>query len=156
MIIKTRKYKLNPNTYVGLGLRNVIREQWWVFFIADIIASGTFWIKTMWFLLGTGIALLLYLLFWLVQFYGITYLEQNQVLFEPLRYEVSSEHIVVQVTPKQGIPIAWKQVKRARKGRDHFLLVISKAHIIHLPHKIFNSPHEIKFVETILKRKTLI
>jgi len=138
------------------GLKNIVREQWWVFLIALAIMSGTFFVKTIWFVLGAGIGLLLYFLFWVIQFYGITYLEQNQLLFERLRYEISSQQIMIQLTSKRGMAIAWEQVKRATQGKDYFLLVISKTHLIHLPYKIFNSKHEIKFVETILKRKALI
>ncbi len=139
-----------------LGLRNIIREQWWVFLIALAIVSGTFFVRTIWFVLGASMGLLLYFLFWLIQFYGITYLEQNRLLFERLCYEISSQQIIIQLTSKQGMPIAWEQVKRATQGKDYFLLVISKTHLIHLPYKIFNSKHEIKLVETILKRKALI
>ena len=156
MIVKTKKYKLTTNTYIQLGLRNIIWEQWWVFLIVLVIMSGTFFVRTVWFVLGASIGLLLYFLFWAVQFYGITYLEQNKLLFERLRYEISSQQIIIQLTSKQGMPIAWEQVKRATQGKNYFLLVISKAHLIHLPYKIFNSNHEIKFIETILKRKALI
>lgn len=156
MIARTKKYKLTTNTYIQLGLKNIVREQWWVFLIALAIVSVTFFVKTIWFVLGASIGLLLYFLFWLIQFYGITYLEQNQLLFERLRYAISSQQIMIQLTSKQGMPIAWEQVKRATQGKDYFLLVISKTHLIHLPYKIFNSKHEIKFVETILKRKALI
>ncbi len=156
MIVRTKKYKLTTNTYIQLGLRNIIREQWWVFLIATAIMSGTFFVRSIWFVLGASIGLLLYFLFWFIQFYGITYLEQNQPLFERLRYEISSQQIIMQLTSKQGMPIGWEQVKRATQGKDYFLLIISKAHIIHLPYKIFNSKHEIKFVETVLKRKALI
>lgn len=156
MIVKTKKYKLPTTTYVQLGLKNILREQWWVLLIALAIMSGTFFIRTIWFVLGANIGLLLYFLFWVIQFYGITYLEQNKLLFDKLRYEISSQQIMLQVSSKQGMPIAWDQVKRAIKQKDAFLLVISKAHLIYWPHKIFNSPHEIKFVETILKRKGLL
>ena len=78
-----------------LGLRNIIREQWWVFVIALVIVSGTFFVKTIWFVLGASIGLLLYFLFWAIQFYGITYLAQNKLLFERLRYEISSQHIMI-------------------------------------------------------------
>lgn len=156
MIVKTKKYKLPTNIYVQLGLKNILREQWWVFLIALAIMSGTFFIKTIWFVLAANIGLLLYFLFWVIQFYGITYLEQNQLLFERLRYEISSQQIIMQVTSKQGMPIAWDQVKRAIRQKNAFLLVISKAHLVYWPHKIFNSTHEIKFVETILKRKGLL
>jgi YcxB-like protein len=156
MIVKTKRYQLTTGTYLQFGLKNIIWEQWWVFLIALFLMSGTFVFKTIWFVIGANIGLLLYFLFWIIQFYGITYLEQNQPLFERLCYEISSQQIMIQLTSKQGMPIAWEQIKRATKGKDYFLLVISKVHLIHLPYKIFNSNHEIKFVETILKRKALI
>lgn len=156
MIVKTKKYKLDTSTYVQLCLQNIVREQWWVFLIALAVMSGTFFIKTIWFVLIANIALVLYFLFWIIQFYGITYLEQNQLIFERLRYEISSQQIIIQLTSKQGMPIKWDQVQRVSAKKDAFVLVISKAHLIYLPHKIFNSPHEIKFVETILKRKGLL
>ncbi len=156
MIVKTKKYKLTTNTYIQLGLKNIVREQWWVFLIALALMSGTFFVKTIWFVVAANVGLLLYFLFWIIQFYGITYLEQNQLLFERLRYEISSQQIMIQLTSKQGMPIAWKQIKRATQSKNYFLLVISKAHLIYLPYKIFNSSNEIKFVETILKRKALI
>lgn len=156
MIVKTKKCKLDTSTYVQLCLQNIVREQWWVFLIALAVMSGTFFIKTIWFVLIANIALVLYFLFWIIQFYGITYLEQNQLIFERLRYEISSQQIIIQLTSKQGMPIKWDQVQRVSAKKDAFVLVISKAHLIYLPHKIFNSPHEIKFVETILKRKGLL
>ncbi len=156
MIVKTKRYKFPVNTYIQLGLKNILREQWWVFLIALAIMSGTFFIKTIWFVVGATIAFLLYCLFWAIQFYGVTYLEENQLLFDRIRYEISSQQILLQINSKQGMPILWKQVKRVKMGKDYFLLVISRVHLIYLPHSIFNSTHEVKFLKTILKRKGLI
>ncbi|MCG8340922.1 MAG: YcxB family protein [Cytophagales bacterium] len=156
MLVKTKKYKLANNTYIKLGMKNIIREQWWVFLIALAIASGTLFIHTYWFIMGAAIGLFLYFLFWLIQFYGITQLEENRIIFEKLSYEITSHQVLVQLSAKQGMPIPWSQIKRASQGKDYFLLVVSKGQLIHLPHKIFNSKHEIKFVETILKRKGFI
>ena len=156
MVVRTKKYKLQRSTYIRLGFENVIREQWWVFLIALGIMSGTFFIKTIWFTIGATVALAFYSLFWFIQFYGIGQLEENQLLFERLAYEITNRQILAQINSKQALPTSWDQIKRVRRGRDYFLLVVSKAHLIHLPFKIFNSLHEIKFVETILKRKGLL
>jgi hypothetical protein len=137
-------------------MKNILREQWWVFLIALGILSLTFFIHTIWFVLLSVIGLILYFLFWLIQFYGITQLEQNQLIFERLGYEITSQQILMQIDTKRGMPILWDQVKKAILGKDYFLLILTKAHLIHLPHRIFNSKNEIKFVETILKRKGLI
>lgn len=156
MIIRTKKYKLPDRVYMLLGMKNIIREQWWVFLIAIGILSGTFFLETIWFVVIATLGLILYFLFWLIQFYGITQLEQNKLIFDRLGYEITSQQIIMQINTKQGMPILWDQVKHASQGKDYFLLVITKSHLIHLPHKIFNSKNEIKFLETILKRKGLL
>ena len=156
MIVKTKKYKLESNTYIKLALRNVLKQQWWVSLIALAICGGYLWIPNMWWFIGTGIALVLYLLFWVIQFAGVTQLEQTKMLFEKLSYEINSQQVLVKLNPKQGMPIKWDQVKRAQVGKNYILLSVNKAQLIHLPFKIFNSDNERKFVESILKRKGLV
>ena len=156
MIVKTKKYKLETGTYVKLGLKNVLKQQWWVFLIALAIASMAFFIWSIWWIIGAAIALVLYILFWLIQFYGIPQLEQNKILFERLGYEITSKEIMIKVNTRQGMPIKWDNIKRASIGKDYFLLVVSKAQLIHLPFRIFNSENDRRFMETVLKRKGYI
>jgi len=144
-------------TYIKMGMLNIVREQWWVGLIALGIASGTIFIPTtIWFILGALIGLILYALFWLIQFTGVTQLEQGKVLFEKLSYEITSQQILMKISSKQGMPIKWDMIKRARIGKDHFLLIMSKAQLIYWPHKLFKNDNERKFIETVLKRKGLI
>jgi hypothetical protein len=156
MIVKTKKYQLSTGKYIKLGLINILRSQWWVFLIALAIAAMTFVIPSHWWWIGALIALVLYGLFWLIQFAGITQLEQNKILFERLNYEISSQQIMIKINPKQGMPMKWETIKKAYVGKDFFLLIISKAQFIYLPHRIFNSENERKFMETILRRKNYI
>lgn len=153
MIVKTKKYKLETGTYIKLAMLNIVKEQWWVFLIAVAIACGAFFIWSWWWIIGAGIALLLYFLFWLIQFAGVTQLEQNKILFERLSYEINSQQVMIKVNPKQGMPLKWEMIKKAQIGKDYFLLIVSKAQLVHLPFRIFNTENEKKFVETILKRK---
>jgi len=155
MIVKTKKYKLETGTYIRIGLLNILKEQWWVFLIYLAICAMYFVIPSWWWVIGASIALVLYILFWLIQFAGIPQLEQNKVLFEKLGYEIDSRQILVKVNNKQGMPITWDMIKRASVGKKDFVLVVSKAQIIHLPFRIFNNENQVKFVETILKRKGL-
>ena len=156
MIVKTRKYQLPTGKYIKLGMLNILREQWWVFLIAIAISCMTFIIPSNWWWIGALIALVLYGLFWLIQFAGVTQLEQNKILFERLNYEITSQQIMIKLNPKQGMPMKWENIKKAFAGKDFFLLIISKAQFIHLPFKIFNSENDRKFMETILKRKNLL
>jgi hypothetical protein len=156
MIVKTKKFQLSTGKYIKLGLINIFKAQWWVVLIALAIASMTFIIPSHWWWIGALIALVLYGLFWLIQFAGITQMEQNKILFERLNYEISSHQILIKLNPKQGMPMKWDSIKRVQAGKDFFLLVISKAQFIYLPYRIFNSEDDRKFVETILRRKNYI
>ena len=156
MIVRTKKYQLATGKYIGLALVGVLKQQWWVFLIYFAICSGFFIIPNAWWIIGASIALILYLLFWLVQFAGVTQLEQSKFLFNKLNYELSSQQILVKLNSKQGMPMKWDQIKRASAKKEAFLLFVSKAQLIYLPHRIFNSDNEIKFFETILKRKGYI
>lgn len=156
MIVKTKKYQLVKNTYIKFALMGVLKQQWWVSLIVIALISGYFIIPNIWWFIGTGIALTLYLLFWLIQFAGVTQLEQGKMLFEKLGYEINSQQVLIKLNSKQGMPIKWDQIKSAKVGKDYFLLVVNKAQLIHLPFRIFNTDNERKFVESILKRKKYI
>jgi len=98
----------------------------------------------------------LYILFWVIQFAGISQMEQGKFMFEKLSYEINSQQILIKLNSKQGMPMKWDSIKRAIAGKNHFLFVVNKAQLVYLPHRIFNSQNEIKFIETILKRKGFI
>ena len=155
MIVKTKKYQLPKNTYIKVGLTYIFKKQWWVFPIPAIIAAMAlvFPAYAWWFIITPLVLFLLYILFWAIQFTGVTQLEQNQIMFQKLSYEIDSRQILIKLNAKQGSPMQWSQIKEVQKRKDHFLFVISKAQYIYLPFKSFNSEHDLKFTETILKRK---
>lgn len=158
MIIRTKKYKLPPKTYMLLGFKNILREQWWVFLVAFSLLLPTFYFKTIWFFLASTVGLVLYGLFWLIQFYGTMHVEASNVLFERLGYEINGQQILIQINAKQSVPIQWEQIQYAshEHNKGYFFLVLSKTQFLYFPHKIFNSQHEIKSFESTLKRKKLI
>ncbi len=82
MIVKTKKYALDKKAYMKAGLKNVLSDQWWVFLIAIAISAMTFVVPSNWWWIGALIALTLYILFWVIQFAGVTQLEQSKMLFE--------------------------------------------------------------------------
>lgn len=136
-----------------MGLVNVLKEQWWVVLIAVAIACGYFWIASWWWISMAILAYLLYLLFWVIQFAGVTQVEQNKMMFEKMSYEIDSRQILMKLNIKQGMPVNWNMIKKAETTKDAFVLTMSKAQFIHLPFRIFNSENDKKFMETILKRK---
>ncbi len=156
MVVRTKKYKMPQKIYIKTALLHTLRQQWWVLLIYFGLFSGYLIVPSIWWFIGPTIALVLYILFWLIQFTGVTQLEQGKFMFEKLSYEISSQQILIKLSSKQGMPVKWENIKRAIRGKDFFVLFMSKAQLIYLPEKIFNSNHEIKFMETILKRKGYI
>lgn len=155
MLVKTRNYRMEKKDYIRLAFRNVLRQQWWVGLIAIALCLPFIWIPSVWWFIGAAIAVGLYLLFWWLQFYGVTQLDQGKMLFERYSYEITSQQILMKLNAREGMPIKWDQIKRAQVGKDYFLLFINKAQLIHLPFKIFNTENEKKFVQSILKTKGL-
>jgi len=153
MNVRTKKYKLETGTYIKLGLINILKEQWWISLIFLAICSGYIFLPSNWWFIGAGIGLVLYILFWVIQFTGVTQMEQSKILFERLGYEINSQQVLIKVSAKQGMPIKWESIKKASVGKDYIMLVVNKVQLIHLPFRIFNTENERKFVETILKRK---
>jgi hypothetical protein len=157
MIVKTKNYKLEKNVYINLAFKRIMAQQGWIAVAgALVICSMYFLVPSIWWIIGAVIAFLLYLLFWYVQFYGVTQLEQGKMLFEKFTYEITSQQILMKINPREGMPIKWDQIKRAEVGKDAFVLFVNKAQLIHWPFRIFNTDNERKFVSSVLKAKGLI
>lgn len=157
MIVKTKNYKLEKKTYINLAFKNILAQQGWIAGLATVaICLLYFWVASIWWFIGAFIALGLYLLFWYIQFYGVTQLEQGKMLFEKFHYEITSQQITMKLNAREGMPFKWDQIKKAQIGPDYFVLFINKAQLIHWPFRIFNTENERKFVTSILKAKGLI
>jgi len=156
MIVKTRNYRLEKKDYRRMALKNILREQWWVALIVLAICLGFVWIQSIWWFIMAFIGAGLYLLFWVIQFYGVTQLEQGKMLFEKFSYEISSQQIIMKLNAREGMPMKWDQIKKANLQKDSFVLFVNKAQLIHLPFKIFNSENERKFLISILRNKGLL
>lgn len=157
MIIKTKNYKLEKKTYIKLALKNILLQQGWIAGLAALaISLCYFWIPSIWWFIGAIIGLGLYLLFWWIQFFGVTQLEQGKMLFEKFSYEISSQQILMKINPREGMPMKWDQIKKAAVGKDFFVLFVNKAQMIYLPFKIFNTENERKFLTSVLRTKGYI
>jgi len=159
MIVKTKNYKLEKKIYIQLALRSVLKKQGWIAALVAFLICLGYAIpgaQTIWWFIGALIGLGLYLLFWWIQFYGVTQLEQGKMLFEKFSYEISSQQILMKINPREGMPMKWDQIQRAQIGKDFYVLYVNKAQIIYWPFKIFNTDNERKFVASILKSKGLV
>lgn len=157
MIVKTKNYKLEKKIYINLALKRILKKQGWIAgAVALALCLCYFLAPSIWWFIGAFVGLGLYLLFWWIQFYGVTQLEQGKMLFEKFSYEITSQQILMKVNAREGMPLKWDQIESAQIGKDFFVLFVNKAQLIHLPFKIFNTDNERKFVSSILKNKGLI
>jgi len=154
MIVRTKKFQIKKGMYIKKGFLNLLKEQWWISLIFIFISSMHYiWIPSLWWIIGATIALTLYLLFWLIQFVGLTQVEQGKYIFERLSYEISSNQILMKINSKQGMPIKWDTIKKVRIQKDCLLFKLNKVQLIIFPFNVFNSDNEIRFVKSILSRK---
>ena len=153
MLIKTKKYKLDPKLYRKMAMKNVLIDMWWVFLIPVAIALVSVFVWSIWWLVGALVLTILYVAFWYIQFTGISNLEQYKMLFEKLSYEITSKSIMIKLNPKQGMPVNWENIKKVESKEGEFIFTLSRAQFIYLPHKVFNNNNEIQFLNSILKRK---
>jgi YcxB-like protein len=157
MIVKTKNYKLDKKVYIKVALTNILLKQGWIAALAAlVICLGAIWVFSIWWFIAAFIGLGLYILFWWVQFFGVTQLEQGKMLFEKFSYEISSQQILMKINPREGMPMKWDMIKSAKTNKEAFILMVNKAQIIYLPYKIFNTDNERKFVASVLKTKGLL
>ncbi|WP_299461872.1 YcxB family protein [uncultured Microscilla sp.] len=158
MIVKTKKFELPKKVYSRIGMNNVLKQQWWIpaglfgiFMLLNLITVS------FWFFFLAFLSVGLYLLFWYIQFAGASQLPQNKMMFEKLRYEIDSRQIMIKLNQREGMPMKWDVIKKAEKRKDYFLFVVSKGQFIYIPFTAFSNPkHDIRVVETILRRKGYI
>ena len=153
MIVRTKKFQMEKGQYIRKGFYNLLLEQWWVILIYLLVCSMNFYIPSIWWIVGSSTALILYVLFWLIQFFGVTQVEQSSYMFERLSYEISSNQIMMKINNKQGMPIKWDTVKKVKIQKDCFLFKLNIVQFIIFPYKVFNNENEIRFIKSILNRK---
>ncbi len=153
MIIRTKKFQMNKSQYIKKGFFNLLIEQWWVFIIYLGICGMHYFIPSLWWIIGGSIALFLYLIFWLIQFFGVTQVEQSSYMFERLSYEISSNQLMMKINNKQGMPIKWESIKKVKIQSDGFLFKLNVVQFIIFPFRVFNNENEIRFLKSILNRK---
>ena len=161
MKITTKKYQLDPKVYIGLGMNNILTIKPWVYVhaIPAVLASIAFLLPgTIWWIAFAIVLYLLYILFWYIQFAGMSQTEQGKMLFQKVAYEITSQQILVKVEVNKGYPINWKQIAQVKVKPEYFALYMEgprniQVHIVHLPFSVFNSTNDLRFFESILKNK---
>jgi hypothetical protein len=164
MNVTTKKFALDKKDYIKIAFRRHLKTDWkWLLipagvFILGLILHFTGVYKNIWIPIISVVGAGLYLLFWYAQFYAATQMDQSKQMFEKFIYEIDSRFITVRekANSREGGIVKWETFKSAEKINDAYLLIIGKGQFLHFPFKVFNSEHDIKLFDTILKRKELL
>lgn len=181
MIIKTKKYALDQKTYISLAMRSWVKHNWYwgfvplglIFINAILNITGVY--PNWWIYLVIVLLTILYVLFWAVQFTGITQMEQTKSLFQKYVYEIDSRQIMLKLNAREGGILKWDQIRSVTKDKTAYVMVVSNdqamngmkvnwlarivakgmknAQFLYLPYSIFTTENELKFMDTLLKRK---
>lgn len=161
MIAKTKKYQLDTKIYRKIGMNQVFKTQWWLplsifggIIVFNLLLNLVYF--NTWIFYFAPISLLLYYLFWLVQFTGAPQLPQMKLMFEKFNYEITSKDILMKVNQKEGMQIKWEMVKKVEKTKDAYILILSQVQFIYLPFKIFATDNDLRFFDKLLQNKKFI
>ncbi len=162
MIVKTKKFALDKKVYIKKAFANQMKSSWKWLFIPLAIAilgvalhfSGVY--KNWWILITAIIGGGLFVLFWYVQFYAATQLDQNKQMFEKFSYEIDSRQIMVKINQKEGGIVKWDSIISAEKDSSGYFLHIGRGQFLHFKNEVFNTEHDQKLLESILRRKNLL
>jgi len=157
MIIKTKKYQLDRNTYIKIGFEHIARKFWWAWLIPVALTIIFALVGLFWWGFGISLTLLvLYVLFWVLTFAGMPQLPQAQALFKTFTFEIDSRFLKAKMTATEGMQLEWQNIKQVKRKKDGFVLVLSMIQFLYLPNDIFRSENDLRFMEAILRRKNLI
>ena len=162
MAVKTKRFGLDKNQYVRIAMRQIWDQQkMWVLvplglLLLNAILNITKVYPNYWIYVMVILGAVLYVGFWWVQFKGVTQLEQYKQLFEKYIYEIDSRQILVKLNAKEGGVIEWSMIKSGSKEKDAYILNMEKGQFLHFPTSVFNSDHDLKMFERVLRQKNLI
>jgi YcxB-like protein len=162
MIVKTKKFGLNKKIYIKKAFKNQMKTSWkWLLIPAAVMVlglglhfSGVY--KNWWIMITAIVGGGLYVLFWYIQFYAATQLEQNKQMFDKFSYEIDSRQILVKINQKEGGVVKWDTIQSAEKDETGYFLHIGRGQFLHFGYEVFTSEHDQKLLESILRRKNLL
>jgi hypothetical protein len=162
MIVKTKKFSLDKKLYIKKAFSMQFKKiQIWLLIPAAVAVLGlvlhfTGTYKNWWILITAIIGAALFVLFWYAQFYAAANMDQNKQMFDKFAYEIDSQKIIVKLNAKEGGMIKWDTVQSGEKDEKGFYLHISRGQFLYFANEVFNSEHDFKLFESILRRKNLL
>ncbi|MCC9135738.1 hypothetical protein ACFSKU_17080 [Pontibacter silvestris] len=177
MAIRTKKYQFDKKLYTSMALTQVWKHDWWYALIPFVLlllpAAFSF---SWWWVAAAVVVTLLFVLFRSAQVMGVTQVEQANPFFERLSYEIDQRQILLKRNEREGMNLSWDMIEKAQRDNDAFVMWLQAPDksqmpggfkgwlartfqvpiFLHLPFRIFNSPNDLKLMESLLRRKNLL
>jgi len=177
LAIRTKKNQLDKNQYAKMALLQVWKKEWWraliplaIFLLPAAFSFSWWWVA------GAVVVTLLFVLIRSAQVMGVTQMEQGNVLFERVSYEIDQRQIMLKRNDREGMALQWDMIdKVTQKNEAYFFYLkgptaeqlpkgwkgwLAKTFnvpvFLHLPYRIFNSSNDLKMLESMLRRKNFI
>ncbi len=175
--IRTKKYQLEKNMFTGIALGKVWRKDWWMALIPLVLfLLPAVFAFSWWWVVGAVLVTLIFVLLRSAQVMGVTQMEQGNPLFEKLSYEIDQRQILMKRNEREGMALSWDMIKSVDRRADSYLLwlkpptaeqlpggwkgwvarTFQSPIFVLLPFRIFNSPNDIKMMDSLLRRKNLV
>ena len=156
MRIVTKPYTLKKDFFIKYCYLSILKQQWYfsVLFLAGFLCGLCF--KMTWLSILSVVFEVLFLVFWIVQIYGVTCLPQGKMLFEKYFYEFSEDRILLHIDAMRGAPLKWEQILKIKRYKEGFVFFLSKVQLFYIPKSIFKSEIEYNLFCSFLKKKKLL
>lgn len=177
LAIRTKKNQLDKNQYAKMALLQVWKKEWWraliplaIFLIPAAFSFSWWWVA------GAFVVTLLFVLIRSAQVMGVTQMEQGNVLFERVSFEIDQRQILLKRNDREGMALQWDMIdKVTQKNESYFFYLkgptadqlpkgwkgwLAKTFnvpiFLHLPFRVFNSANDLKLMDSLLRRKNFI
>lgn len=175
--IRTKKYQLDKDMFTKVALGKVWRKEWWYAMIPFVLLMlPAVFDFSWWWVAAAVIVTILFIALRSAQIVGVTRVEQGNVLFEKLTYDIDSRQILMKRNEREGMTMTWDMIERAERTDDAYLLWLQAPTaaqlpggwkgwvartfqapvFIHLPYRIFVGTNDVKLMESLLRRKSLL
>lgn len=160
-----------------MAAKQVWRKEWWYALIPLVLLLLPAVFSFSWWWVAAAIVVtLLFVLLRSAQVMSVTQVEQSNPLFEKLNYEIDNRQILLKRNEREGMALNWDMIQKASHKDEAFMLWLQPPSgsqlpggwkgwvaktfqvplFLHLPYRIFNSPNDIKLMESMLRRKNLL
>ena len=163
-IAKTKKYQVQLKDYMREGLKLAFTTFWYAFLVPVVIVGlAIIWPKATTWLVVTAIVLtVLWVGFWVLQFYALKILPQGKEYFERQWLEFFDKGMAIRrhanEKPEEMRGLTFDMISRAKLTSKAlmFFMGASKVSFFYIPLEAFASQHDFKTVENLLKRRGLL